>query len=106
MPLGHGHIEDLFQAPPQMIDGRERKALTGLAVEKILQLVALKTSQFPHAEHFNEMDADPVHVVHPCRCLPLAAIVGEVNLRDELAEAPGSVFLPPRLHLADDVPDD
>lgn len=58
MPLGHGHIEDLLEVPPQMIDGRKGEAVCSLAVEQILQLVAQNSFQLLRAEISDEMNPD------------------------------------------------
>lgn len=102
MALVERHIEDLLQIPSEMIDGRKRKARLRLTVEKILQIVTPEICQFPCAEVFDEMDGDPVRIVVPRRCLPFAAIVREINLRNEFAETPDSLYLSFRFHLGDD----
>ena len=91
MALRHRHIENLLQIPPQMIDDRERKPILRLAIEQILQLVAPEAGssrrRTPH-----QMNGYPVHVVLPRRVLPLPAVVGEIDILDELAESARSLF--------------
>jgi hypothetical protein len=92
--FGHGHIENLFHIPPQMIDNRERKPPFAFRSSKILKLIAPKARKLPILERPRPDDMDPVHVVFPRRVLPLPAVVGKVDLLDELAKLPALFGLP------------
>ena len=51
LALGHGHIENLLQIPPQMIDDRKRQPSLRLRVEQILKLVAPEAGKLPVPEY-------------------------------------------------------
>src|ERR1700730_6520079 len=85
----------------QMIDDRERQTL-GLQVQQILKFITLQATKLPIRESAHKMNRYPVHVIFPRRVLPLPAVIGKVDLLDELAKLPDLVRLSLGVFLCDD----
>src|SRR5580698_6687925 len=84
MALRDRHIENLLQVPPRMIDNRKRHL--ALAVEEVLQFVALEAREGALAIRSNQMRANALLGVHRRTYLPLPAIEVEVRPFHEGAE--------------------
>jgi len=64
--LDESHIEDLFQIPPEMIDGTEGQVVLCFSIKQGLELVTVDTADFPPRVFRKQMVSDSVCIILGC----------------------------------------